>query len=82
MIFVVGGSFFLREFKTVRYEFRKQKQYRREELFPDLKDQLVPEKELTLEAQYEKALMQNLWGKNWENKRIDRPYDEETEVKS
>lgn len=74
---IVGGSFIVREFATVRYEFRKVETVSREELLGDIdKDKLVDPKELTLEAQYKKLEEKKSYEK-WENKRIPRPYDDE-----
>lgn len=72
---IVIGSFVVREFATVRYEFRKVQSIPREKFFEGMEDKLVDEKELTIEEIYKKMEAKKAW-ENWDNKRIPRPYDE------
>ncbi|XP_015119894.1 cytochrome c oxidase assembly protein COX16 homolog, mitochondrial [Diachasma alloeum] len=74
VLFIVGGSFGLREFTNVRYEYRATKQVQ-----DNLESSGIPMKEkheTTLEATYE--TIKELDTDNWENKRIARPWEPET----
>ncbi|KAK8782647.1 hypothetical protein V5799_016014 [Amblyomma americanum] len=75
MVFMVGGSIGLREFASLRYEFRKQEFTRKdaEEAGIKMKD---PE-EVTLEAVYKE--LQALDIDNWKNVRGPRPWEEGNE---
>ncbi|XP_011860948.1 PREDICTED: cytochrome c oxidase assembly protein COX16 homolog, mitochondrial isoform X2 [Vollenhovia emeryi] len=72
MIFIIGGSFGLREFTELRY--KRTNEYKiREELEKQGIQMREPE-EITLEKEYEK--LQEVDLDNWENVRIQRPWDE------
>lgn len=70
LIFVVGGSFALREFAKVRYEFTQVNPF---ELPVEKRVQgskpVDPEKEFD-------DIMKKIDIHNWENKRIPRPWEE------
>ncbi|XP_011155612.1 cytochrome c oxidase assembly protein COX16 homolog, mitochondrial [Solenopsis invicta] len=74
MIFIVGGSFGLREFTELRYRYKRTNDYKlRDELEKDGFQMRQPE-EITLEMEYEKLKKMDL--DNWENVRITRPWKE------
>ncbi|KAJ8718445.1 hypothetical protein PYW08_002682 [Mythimna loreyi] len=70
ILFMVGGSFGLREWTQIRYQFSKVKGVSKEEA---AKMGLNREKEVTLEQTYEE--IQKLDIDNWENKRGPRPWE-------
>ncbi|KAJ2949681.1 hypothetical protein O0L34_g15608 [Tuta absoluta] len=70
ILFVVGGSFGLREWTQIRYQFSQVKGVSREQAE---KMGLHKEKEVTLEKTYEE--IQELDIDNWENKRGPRPWE-------
>ncbi|XP_032680697.1 cytochrome c oxidase assembly protein COX16 homolog, mitochondrial [Odontomachus brunneus] len=72
MIFVIGGSFGLREFAELRYVYKNTRYIK-----DDVKDTGIVMKapeEITLEKEYEN--LQKVDIDNWENTRIQRPWDE------
>ncbi|XP_041980557.1 cytochrome c oxidase assembly protein COX16 homolog, mitochondrial [Aricia agestis] len=69
--FVIGGSFGLKEWTTIRYQFAKVKGVSKEEAE---KMGLHKERDVTLESTYEE--IQKLDIDNWENKRGPRPWEE------
>ncbi|CAB3244574.1 unnamed protein product [Arctia plantaginis] len=69
-LFVVGGSFGLREWTQIRYQFSRVKGVSKEEAE---KMGLHKEKTVTLEKTYEE--IQKLDIDNWENKRGPRPWE-------
>ncbi|XP_013183697.1 cytochrome c oxidase assembly protein COX16 homolog, mitochondrial [Amyelois transitella] len=73
ILLVIGGSFGLREFAQVRYQFSQVKGVSREEA---QKMGLNKTKNVTLEDTYEE--IKNLDIDNWENKRGPRPWEEPT----
>uniref|UniRef100_G3MTF2 Cytochrome c oxidase assembly protein COX16 homolog, mitochondrial n=1 Tax=Amblyomma maculatum TaxID=34609 RepID=G3MTF2_AMBMU len=75
MVFMIGGSIGLKEFTSLRYEFRKQEFTRKdaEEAGIKMKD---PE-EVTLEAIYKEV--QALDIDNWKNIRGPRPWEKGNE---
>ncbi|XP_049872024.1 cytochrome c oxidase assembly protein COX16 homolog, mitochondrial [Pectinophora gossypiella] len=70
ILFVVGGSFGLREWTQIRYQFSQVKGVSREQAE---KMGLNKAKEVTLEDTYEE--IQKLDIDNWENKRGPRPWE-------
>ncbi|KAF9796810.1 hypothetical protein SFRURICE_002987 [Spodoptera frugiperda] len=76
ILFMVGGSFGLREWTQIRYQFSKVKGVSREEA---AKMGLNKEKNVTLEETYEE--IQKLDIDNWENKRGPRPWEAVEEKK-
>ncbi|CAG4935131.1 cytochrome c oxidase assembly protein COX16 homolog, mitochondrial [Colias croceus] len=70
ILFVVGGSFGLREWTQVRYQFARVKGVTKEEAE---KMGLHKAREPTLEDAYEE--IQKLDIDNWENKRGPRPWE-------
>uniref|UniRef100_A0A2A4JRE3 Cytochrome c oxidase assembly protein COX16 homolog, mitochondrial n=1 Tax=Heliothis virescens TaxID=7102 RepID=A0A2A4JRE3_HELVI len=70
ILFMVGGSFGLREWTQIRYQFSKVKGVSKEEAE---KMGLNREKTVTLEQTYEE--IQKLDIDNWENKRGPRPWE-------
>ncbi|XP_026493561.1 cytochrome c oxidase assembly protein COX16 homolog, mitochondrial [Vanessa tameamea] len=78
IIFMIGGSFGLREWTQIRYQFSKVKGISKEEAE---KMGLHKEKNVTLEGAYED--IQKLDIDNWENKRGPRPWEQnETQKKN
>ncbi|KOB66800.1 Uncharacterized protein OBRU01_20730 [Operophtera brumata] len=73
VMLVVGGSFGLREWTQIRYQFSNVKGVSKEEAE---KMGLHREKNVTLEDTYED--IQKLDIDNWENKRGPRPWEEPT----
>ncbi|XP_071541052.1 cytochrome c oxidase assembly protein COX16 homolog, mitochondrial [Panulirus ornatus] len=70
---VVGGSFGLREFAQLRYDFRSGKRLTKEEAKEqgiEMKDQ----REVTLETEFEK--IKTIDTGSWENVRGPRPWEE------
>ncbi|XP_020289650.1 cytochrome c oxidase assembly protein COX16 homolog, mitochondrial [Pseudomyrmex gracilis] len=79
MIFILGGSYALREFTELRYTYRKVSGYNiRGELEKEGIQMRLPE-EITLEKEYEK--LEKMDVDNWENIRISRPWDETEQAK-
>ncbi|XP_011146836.1 cytochrome c oxidase assembly protein COX16 homolog, mitochondrial [Harpegnathos saltator] len=72
MIFVIGGSFGLREFTELRYIYKKTRYIKDEVKGTGIK--LKPSQEITLEREYENLQKADL--DNWENTRIKRPWPE------
>lgn len=74
LILIVGGSFALKEFAQLRYDFSKQKT-----LTPDeaakVGIKMKPKEEVSLEKVYENTKSLNIT--DWENKRGPRPWEEE-----
>ncbi|XP_076032868.1 cytochrome c oxidase assembly protein COX16 homolog l(3)neo43 isoform X2 [Oratosquilla oratoria] len=73
MILVVGGSFGLKEFAQIRYDYGGRKLIKKE----DAEEHGVKMKdrsEVTLETEYEK--IEKLDIDTWENKRGPRPWEE------
>ncbi|KAL6254010.1 hypothetical protein P5V15_015863 [Pogonomyrmex californicus] len=74
MIFILGGSFGLREFTELRYKYKHTYEYKiRNELEKRGIEMRQPE-EITLEKEYEKLEKMDL--DSWENVRIPRPWEE------
>ncbi|CAD6234342.1 GSCOCG00001833001-RA-CDS [Cotesia congregata] len=76
ILFCIGGSFGLSRVTDVRYKYRKVSSVRDEAKHEGLN--LRKPEELTLESQYEK-LKNQLDIDHWENKRIERPWEEGVE---
>ncbi|XP_022129924.2 cytochrome c oxidase assembly protein COX16 homolog, mitochondrial [Pieris rapae] len=76
ILFIVGGSFGLREWTQLRYQFSQVKGVSKEEAE---KMGLHKAREVTLEDAYEE--IQNLDIDNWENKRGPRPWETNEEQK-
>ncbi|CAH0399492.1 unnamed protein product [Chilo suppressalis] len=76
IVFVVGGSFGLREWTQIRYEFSQVKGVSKEEAE---KMGLHREKNVSLETVYED--IQKLDIDNWENKRGPRPWEDNATTK-
>lgn len=77
ILFIVGGSFGLREFTELRYIYKNTKY-----IDKDLKSRGIltkPPEEITLEKEYENLQKVDL--DNWENIRIERPWDESVGTK-
>lgn len=71
ILLVVGGSFGLREFSQIRYDYRKVKFISPEELKRQ-GIEMKPRGSITIETEYQKLIDQvNL--EDYENKRIPRP---------
>ncbi|XP_063975005.1 cytochrome c oxidase assembly protein COX16 homolog, mitochondrial [Diachasmimorpha longicaudata] len=74
VLFIIGGSFGLREFTALRYQYRQTQQVKN-----GMENTGLPMKEkseMSLEAIYK--TIEELNTDNWENKRIERPWEEET----
>ncbi|XP_063383143.1 cytochrome c oxidase assembly protein COX16 homolog, mitochondrial [Cydia fagiglandana] len=76
ILFVVGGSFGLREWTQIRYQFSQVKGVSKAEAE---KMGLNKAKDVTLEGTYDE--IQKLDIDNWENKRGPRPWEPDTVVK-
>ncbi|KAI8434179.1 hypothetical protein MSG28_012294 [Choristoneura fumiferana] len=74
LLFVVGGSFGLREWTQIRYQFSQVKGVSKAEAE---KMGLHKAKDVTLEDTYEE--IQQLDIDNWENKRGPRPWEPNTQ---
>ncbi|XP_014476572.1 PREDICTED: cytochrome c oxidase assembly protein COX16 homolog, mitochondrial [Dinoponera quadriceps] len=72
MIFIFGGLLGLREFAEIRYKYRNTR-YVKDEV-KDVGILTKPVEEITLEKEYEK--LQKVDIDNWENTRIQRPWEE------
>ncbi|XP_014667734.1 PREDICTED: cytochrome c oxidase assembly protein COX16 homolog, mitochondrial-like isoform X2 [Priapulus caudatus] len=68
---MVGGSYWLKGFTGIRYQFRQVQSLKPE----DLEDAGIEKKSVTLESEFEKV--QNLDIDTWENKRGPRPWEEQ-----
>lgn len=73
MIVIVGGSFGLREFASLRFQFRRVSTITPEEMKKHGIEMKKPG-EVTLESEYEK--IKNLDIDNWEQVRGPRPWEE------
>ncbi|XP_045450508.1 cytochrome c oxidase assembly protein COX16 homolog, mitochondrial [Melitaea cinxia] len=71
IIFMIGGSFGLREWTQIRYQFSKVKGVSKDEAE---KMGLHKDKEVTLETAYEEIKKLDI--DNWENKRGPRPWEQ------
>lgn len=71
MLLVVGGSFGLREFSQIRYDYRRVKFISPEELKKQ-GIEMKPRGSVTIETEYKK-LMEQVNLEDYENKRIPRP---------
>lgn len=76
LIVVVGGSFGLKEFAQLRYQFSTVSQVRPDEVKKYGIEMKKPG-EVTLESEYEKIKKLDI--DNWEQVRGPRPWEEETE---
>ncbi|XP_011300561.1 cytochrome c oxidase assembly protein COX16 homolog, mitochondrial [Fopius arisanus] len=74
VLFIIGASFGLGQFTNLRYEYRKTKQT--QEKMQDVGLPMRKAEEITLEAQYD--IVKEYDTDHWENKRISRPWEEET----
>ncbi|XP_045462279.1 cytochrome c oxidase assembly protein COX16 homolog, mitochondrial [Harmonia axyridis] len=74
-IICVGGSFGLKGFTSLRYEYSNKSSISRED-FEKEGIKMKPPSEVTIEAEYEK--LQKLDIDNWENVRGPRPWEEGT----
>ncbi|XP_044753353.1 cytochrome c oxidase assembly protein COX16 homolog, mitochondrial [Coccinella septempunctata] len=72
-IICIGGSFGLKGFTSLRYEYSNKSSISRED-FEKEGIKMKPPTEVTLEAEYEK--LQTMDIDNWENVRGPRPWEE------
>ncbi|CAG9766652.1 unnamed protein product [Ceutorhynchus assimilis] len=72
LVLIVGGSFGLKEFTQLRYQFRKVSPLSREESMKMGLEKKRPE-EVTLEIEYEKIKKLDI--DNWEQIRGPRPWE-------
>uniref|UniRef100_A0A131XQF3 Cytochrome c oxidase assembly protein COX16 homolog, mitochondrial n=1 Tax=Hyalomma excavatum TaxID=257692 RepID=A0A131XQF3_9ACAR len=75
MVFMVGGSIGLKQFTSIRYEFRKQGFTR--DVAEDSGIEMKEPEQVTIEAAYKE--MQSLDIDNWKNVRGPRPWEEGNE---
>ncbi|BES87570.1 unnamed protein product [Nesidiocoris tenuis] len=73
---MVGGSYGLREFTSLRYQYSTRGVLIPEEV-AKLGIEMKKPGEVTLESEYEK--IKNMDIDNWENKRGPRPWEEQTQ---
>ncbi|XP_011698857.1 PREDICTED: cytochrome c oxidase assembly protein COX16 homolog, mitochondrial [Wasmannia auropunctata] len=74
MIFIIGGSFGLREFTELRYRYKSTSEVKLRDELEKKGFQLKQPEEITLEKEYEKLEKIDL--DNWENIRVPRPWEE------
>ncbi|KAL6447488.1 hypothetical protein ACFW04_000008 [Cataglyphis niger] len=74
MIFVLGGSFGLREFTELRYRYKNTTEYSIRDELEKKGIETRPLEEITLEKEYEKLEKVDL--DNWKNIRIPRQWEE------
>ncbi|XP_043286398.1 cytochrome c oxidase assembly protein COX16 homolog, mitochondrial [Venturia canescens] len=74
LLFVIGGSFGLKEFTELRYRYSYVQRGIREEL-KEHGIEIKKPGEVTLESEYEKIKQMDI--DNWENVRISRPWEED-----
>lgn len=72
MVLVLGGSFAIREFAQLRYQFRTVSQVQRAAIEKQV--QMKKPEEVTLEKEYEK--IKNLDIDDWKQVRGPRPWEE------
>ncbi|XP_063233372.1 cytochrome c oxidase assembly protein COX16 homolog, mitochondrial [Bacillus rossius redtenbacheri] len=77
IVFVVGGSFGLKEFAQLRYDYSKREKIDPDELREKYGIQMKKRGEVTLESEYEKLKQLDI--DNWSNIRISRPWEESPE---
>ncbi|KYN11899.1 hypothetical protein ALC57_16041, partial [Trachymyrmex cornetzi] len=80
LVFVLGGSFGLREFTELRYRYKRTSQYDIHDELEKEGFQMKPSEEITLEKECEKLEKIDL--DNWENVRIPRPWEEPEDTKN
>ncbi|KAK4304659.1 hypothetical protein Pmani_023407 [Petrolisthes manimaculis] len=73
ILLVVGGSFGLKEFAQLRYDFRNNRAISKEEA-EKAGVKMKDSEEVTLETEYDKIT--KIDTTNWENKRGPRPWEE------
>ncbi|XP_042226923.1 cytochrome c oxidase assembly protein COX16 homolog, mitochondrial-like isoform X2 [Homarus americanus] len=73
LVLVVGGSFGLKEFSQIRYDFRNRKNITKEDA-EKLGIPMKPQAEVTLETEYKKIT--KIDTSNWENIRGPRPWED------
>ncbi|XP_075220731.1 cytochrome c oxidase assembly protein COX16 homolog l(3)neo43 isoform X2 [Lycorma delicatula] len=73
LIIVVGGSFALKQFSSLRYQFSRNEKISPEEQ-KELDKMFLKPSEYNIETEYEKLKQMDI--DNWENKRIPRPWEE------
>ncbi|GAB6020643.1 hypothetical protein CHUAL_003314 [Chamberlinius hualienensis] len=76
MVFMVGGSFGLREFASLRYEYRQSVPVL--DMAESKGIEAKNRGKVTLESEFEK--IQKLDIENWENKRGPRPWETPEEL--
>ncbi|KAH0948916.1 hypothetical protein HN011_008065 [Eciton burchellii] len=79
MIFILGGSFGLREFTELRYRYKRTNEYVMRNELQKKGIEMKQPSEITLEKEYEKLKTLDL--DNWQNIRIPRPWDESENTK-
>lgn len=74
ILLIVGGSFGLKEFAQLRYQFSRNKAVTREELEELTGVQMKAKEDVTLEKLYEEVKQINI--DHWEPVRLPRPWEE------
>lgn len=74
ILLIVGGSFGLKEFSQLRYQFSRNKAITREELEEMSGVQMKDTEEVTLEKLYEEVKQIDI--DHWESVRLPRPWEE------
>lgn len=74
ILLIVGGSFGLKEFAQLRYQFSRNKAITREALEEMSGVEMKPKKEVTLEKLYEEIKQIDI--DHWESVRLPRPWEE------
>ncbi|KAK7078071.1 Cytochrome oxidase assembly [Halocaridina rubra] len=73
LVLIVGGSFGLKEFAQLRYDFRNKRSVTKDEA-DKIGVEMKTAKEVTLESEYEKV--KSIDTTSWENIRGPRPWEE------
>ncbi|KAL7635194.1 UNVERIFIED_CONTAM: hypothetical protein RMT77_014180 [Armadillidium vulgare] len=76
LVLVIGGSFGLKQFTSIKYEYNQKKLFR--EVAAKEGIDLKPASEVTLEKAFEE--IQEIDTTNWENKRGPRPWEENNQL--
>ncbi|CRK92122.1 CLUMA_CG005741, isoform A [Clunio marinus] len=79
LVLILGGSFALKEFTQLRYQYAQKKTIRPDELEAEGVKMKEPE-EVTLEKVYEKVKEIDI--DHWENIRGPRPWEETQQIKA
>uniref|UniRef100_A0A336LHM2 Cytochrome c oxidase assembly protein COX16 homolog, mitochondrial n=1 Tax=Culicoides sonorensis TaxID=179676 RepID=A0A336LHM2_CULSO len=74
VMLIIGGSFALKEFSQLRYQFSRNKAMTREEIEELSGVQMKDKEEVTIEKLYEEVKQLDI--DHWESVRLPRPWEE------